>query len=139
MPAQRLFWDAAATLGIADGKVLSDFYFRPMTRPNEMLATWSEAGLRSVEQSSITIRFEYENFSDYWLPIAAGESPHSASSRSALRPNKGLRWKRRFETSTLAASPMAPDPSPRPPPQILRHDRLGMQRYRLSGRHAWGG
>ena len=67
MPAQRLFWDAAATLGIADGKVLRDFYFRPMTRPNEMLAAWSEAGLKSVQQSSITIRFEYENFSDYWL------------------------------------------------------------------------
>ncbi len=74
MPAQRLFWDAAATLGLADGKVLRDFYFRPMTRPNEMLAAWSEAGLKSVQQSSITIRFEYENFSDYWLPIAAGEA-----------------------------------------------------------------
>ena len=74
MPAQRLFWDAAATLGIANDKVLRDFYFRPMTRPNEMLAAWSEAGLKSVEQSSITIRFEYENFSDYWFPIAAGEA-----------------------------------------------------------------
>ncbi len=74
MPAQRLFWDAAATLGIADDKVLRDYYFRPMTRPNEMPAAWSEAGLKSVEQSTITIRFEYENFSDYWLPIAAGEA-----------------------------------------------------------------
>jgi SAM-dependent methyltransferase len=27
MPALRLFWDAAATLGLADGKVLRDFYF----------------------------------------------------------------------------------------------------------------
>jgi ubiquinone/menaquinone biosynthesis C-methylase UbiE len=74
MPAQRLFWDAAATLGIANDKVLRDYYFRPMTRPDEMLAAWSEAGLKSVEQSSITIRFEYENFSDYWFPIAAGEA-----------------------------------------------------------------
>jgi ubiquinone/menaquinone biosynthesis C-methylase UbiE len=74
MPAQRLFWDAAATLGIANDKVLRDFYFRPMTRPNEMLAAWSDAGLKSVEQSSITIRFEYENFSDYWFPIEAGEA-----------------------------------------------------------------
>jgi len=74
MPALRLFWDAAATLGLADGKVLREFYFRPMTRPNEMLAAWSEAGLKSVQQASITIRFEYENFSDYWFPIAAGEA-----------------------------------------------------------------
>lgn len=74
MPATRLFWDAAASLGIANDKVLRDFYFRPMTRPNEMLTAWSEAGLKRVEQSSITIRMEYENFSDYWLPIATGEA-----------------------------------------------------------------
>jgi hypothetical protein len=73
MPALRLFWDAGANLGIADGKTLRDFYFRPMTRPNDMLTAWSEAGLTQVEQSSITIRFNYGNFSDYWLPIAAGE------------------------------------------------------------------
>jgi hypothetical protein len=30
--------------------------------------------LKRVEQSSITIRMEYENFSDYWFPIAAGEA-----------------------------------------------------------------
>jgi ubiquinone/menaquinone biosynthesis C-methylase UbiE len=74
MPGQRLFWDAAASLGIAIDKVLRDFYFRPMTRPNEMRAAWSEAGLKRVEQSSITIRMEYDNFSDYWFPIAAGEA-----------------------------------------------------------------
>ena len=45
-----------------------------MSRPNEMRDAWTEAGLNNVEQSSITIRFEYENFSDYWLPIAAGEA-----------------------------------------------------------------
>jgi ubiquinone/menaquinone biosynthesis C-methylase UbiE len=73
MPALRLFWDAAANLGIADDKVLRDFYFRPMTRPNDMFAAWREAGLTQVEQSSITIRFEYDNFPDYWIPIAAGE------------------------------------------------------------------
>jgi ubiquinone/menaquinone biosynthesis C-methylase UbiE len=73
MPGMRLFWDAAANLGIADDKTLRDFYFRPMTRPNDMRAAWREAGLKQVEQSSITIRFDYENFSDYWLPIAAGE------------------------------------------------------------------
>src|SRR5260370_17988856 len=50
MPALRLFWDAAATLGLADGKVLRDFYFRPMTPPNEMLSAWSEVRLKSVQQ-----------------------------------------------------------------------------------------
>jgi ubiquinone/menaquinone biosynthesis C-methylase UbiE len=74
MPAARLFWDTAASLGITTDKVLRDFYFRPMTRPNEMFAVWSEIGLKRVEQASFTIRMEYENFSDYWLPIAMGEA-----------------------------------------------------------------
>ena len=79
MPALRIFWDGAASLGFADDKALSSFYFRPMSRPNEMRDAWTEAGLNNVEQSSITIRFEYENFSDYWLPIAAGGNRGSRS------------------------------------------------------------
>jgi SAM-dependent methyltransferase len=73
MPGMRMFWDSAAHLGLADDTVLRDLYFRPMTRPNDMRAAWREAGLNDVEQSSITVRFDYGNFSDYWLPIAAGE------------------------------------------------------------------
>lgn len=74
MPALRLFWDAAATLGLADAKVMRDFQFRPLSQPGEMRDAWSGAGLRDVQQSTITIRFEYENFADYWEPIAAGEA-----------------------------------------------------------------
>lgn len=74
MPALRLFWDAAASLGLADDKAMRNFYFRPMTQPDEMRASWSEAGLKNVVQSSVTIRFNYRDFSDYWMPIAAGEA-----------------------------------------------------------------
>src|SRR6478609_630842 len=62
MPALRLFWDAAATLGLADDKAMRYFYFRPMSGPDELRIAWSEAGLKDVEQSSITIRFNYANF-----------------------------------------------------------------------------
>jgi SAM-dependent methyltransferase len=107
MPAFRLFWDAAATLGLADGKVLREFYFRPMTRPNEMLAAWSEAGLKSVQQTSITIRFEYENFSDYWFPIAAGEAGLGKFALS-LAPEQRARLEAAVRNVYLGGEPDGP-------------------------------
>ena len=43
------------------------------------------------------------------------EKPHRASSLPGSQPNQGLRWNRRFERSSLAASRMASDPSLQPP------------------------
>jgi ubiquinone/menaquinone biosynthesis C-methylase UbiE len=74
MPAQRMFWDTAASLGIAASKDLSDFYFRPMTRHGEMANAWIRSGLQDVVQSSLTIRMDFESFYDYWAPIEAGEA-----------------------------------------------------------------
>jgi len=94
--------------------VLREFYFRPMTRPNEMLAAWSEAGLKSVQQASITIRFEYENFSDYWFPIAAGEAALGKFALSLTEEQRaGL--EAAVRNVYLGGEQMAPDPSPPPP------------------------
>jgi ubiquinone/menaquinone biosynthesis C-methylase UbiE len=91
MPALRLFWDAATTLGLADDKTMRNFYFRPMSGPDELRTAWSEAGLKNVEQSNITIRFDYENFLDYWTPIAAGEAaPGQFAAGLAVEPRATL-------------------------------------------------
>src|SRR5260221_6307525 len=84
-----------------------------MTRPNEMLAARSEAGLKSVEQSSITIRFEYENFSDYWLPIAAGEAALGKFALSLAPEQRAPLGAAGLKTLGEAARPttVAPDPS----------------------------
>lgn len=74
MPAHRMFWDAAALLGLASDKDLREFYFRPMTRPDEMKAAWVRQGLTVVRQSHVLVRMDYDSFGDYWVPIAAGEA-----------------------------------------------------------------
>ncbi len=74
MPAQRMFWDAAAILGLANEKDLKGFFFRSMTQPGELAAAWARHGFADVEQSALTIRMEYASFDDYWAPIAAGEA-----------------------------------------------------------------
>jgi SAM-dependent methyltransferase len=74
MPAQRMFWDTASHIGVANQQDLAGFFFRPMTKPGELAAAWTRQGLINVEQSSLTIRMDYSDFDDYWAPIAAGEA-----------------------------------------------------------------
>jgi len=114
MPAQRLFWDAAANLGIASDEELRDFYFRPMTRPNEMRAAWTEAGLKRVEHLSTTIRMEYASFSDYWLPIEAGEAALGKFAVS-LAAEQRAALEQAVRKVYLGGEPDGRDPSPPPP------------------------
>lgn len=74
MTAQRMFWDAAANLGLASEKDLKGFFFRPMTQPGDLASAWTRHGLIDVLHSSMTIRMEYASFADYWGPIASGEA-----------------------------------------------------------------
>jgi ubiquinone/menaquinone biosynthesis C-methylase UbiE len=51
------------------------YCFQPMMRPDEMRQTFLAQGLVDVQQTSLMIRMEYEDFADFWEPIAAGEGP----------------------------------------------------------------
>jgi ubiquinone/menaquinone biosynthesis C-methylase UbiE len=88
VPDKRLCWDAAATLGLASDAALRNYYFRPMTRPGELLEAWASVGMQQIEQSNITIRTEYGNFADYWLPIESGEG--SLGKFVTTLPSSGL-------------------------------------------------
>jgi ubiquinone/menaquinone biosynthesis C-methylase UbiE len=70
---QRMFWDTAALVDPEAAALRRQSYFRPMTRPNEMAATWTRLGLVDVEETTLVIRMEYTAFDDYWAPLAAGE------------------------------------------------------------------
>ena len=75
MPATRMMRDTVATLDPSADALRGRYFFQPMIRPNEMRDAWAEHGMVDVEQTSLTIRMEYESFEDYWEPIAAGEGP----------------------------------------------------------------
>lgn len=57
----------------------------PLTAPGELAAAWAEAGLREVEQVSLTIRMEFTSFADYFGPWLAGQGAIGAfvASRTA--------------------------------------------------------
>ena len=87
-PHIRMLWDIAAVLDPGVERPL----LRPLNGPGEMAAAWREAGLVEVEQTSLTIRAEFADFTDYWSPFVTGEGPHGQyvvglgeAERAALR------------------------------------------------------
>jgi ubiquinone/menaquinone biosynthesis C-methylase UbiE len=75
MPGMRMMWDTLAAQDEEARRMRSLYCFQPMMRPGEMRQTFIVQGLSNVEETELLIRMEYENFADYWEPIAAGEGP----------------------------------------------------------------
>lgn len=75
MPGMRMMVDTVAALGEAGRQLRSHYCFQPMMRPGEMKRTFIDQGLADVEETELMIRMEYQDFDDYWSPIAAGEGP----------------------------------------------------------------
>ncbi len=73
MPHQRMFWDTAAMLDDAAMDLRGKTFSRPMTRAGDLRHGFERAGLRNVVESSETIWMDFEDFNDFWNPIAGGE------------------------------------------------------------------
>ncbi len=75
MPGMRMMIDTVAALGEAGRQMRGRYCFQPMMRPGEMKQTFVEQGLTGVGETELMIRMDYQDFDDYWAPIAAGEGP----------------------------------------------------------------
>ena len=75
MPGMRMMVDTVAALSEGGRQLRCRYCFQPMMLPGEMKRTFIEQGLANVTESQLMIRMEYQNFDDYWAPIAAGEGP----------------------------------------------------------------
>jgi ubiquinone/menaquinone biosynthesis C-methylase UbiE len=73
MPWHRMFWDTAAALFPAAAALRAENLMKPLSRPGEMRAVFSDAGLTDVTETALMIRMEYDDFEDFWSPHAAGE------------------------------------------------------------------
>lgn len=75
MSAMRMFVDTVADT-VAGGEALrAQYCFQPMTQPGELAAAFAAAGLHDIRETELAIRMDYQDFADYWTPIAAGEGP----------------------------------------------------------------
>lgn len=72
---QRMFWDTAAALDPEADRARGRHFSSPLIGPGELVAALKGTGLHSVEPASLTIRMEYADFADYWVPIANAQGP----------------------------------------------------------------
>ena len=75
MPGMRMMVDTVASMSEGGRQLRARYCFQPMMRPGELKQTFIDRGLRDVTETQLLIRMDYQDFDDYWSPIAAGEGP----------------------------------------------------------------
>jgi SAM-dependent methyltransferase len=87
---QRLFWDTAAGIDPKAGDARDRLFSSELGLPGGLPNLFRVAGLKEVQQASLTIRMKYANFDDYWRPLLGGQGPvgtYVASLAGNLRLN----------------------------------------------------
>lgn len=77
----RAFWDAALTL---EPEAPDEARVLRFGRPGELAATFAEAGLREVEETTVTVSTRYRAFDELWSGFLAGIGP--AGTYAVTRP-----------------------------------------------------
>jgi len=73
--ALRMFFDVAAMLDPTSERARDHSFTRPMTRSDELAHAWQAAGLVDVQDTSLTIRMDFDRFDDYWAPFEGRDGP----------------------------------------------------------------
>ena len=73
MPSVRMFWECAAAVEPRAQKERDAASIRPMTRPGELRDAFAKIGFRDVVETMLTIRMDFVNFEDYWIPTITGQ------------------------------------------------------------------
>ena len=74
----RLFCDTAAAVDPGGEAFRQRIFGRSMTQPGELARVWRQTGFVGVEDTTLTIRMDFESFDDYWAPYVGGDGPYAA-------------------------------------------------------------
>jgi SAM-dependent methyltransferase len=85
--ANRIFFDAAATLDRNGSERRARNFTRPLTRPGELASAWRKAGFTDIRETMLPIRMEFGSFSDYWTPYIGKDGP-AAEYVATLNPTE---------------------------------------------------
>lgn len=72
---QRLLWDTASVLDVDAAALRGRLFSHPLAVPGGLATLWHRCGLDKVECTRMTIRMDFRNFDDYWLPLLGGQGP----------------------------------------------------------------
>jgi SAM-dependent methyltransferase len=73
LPHARLFLDTAAMFDPAAVAVRDRYMTVPLAQQGELEGLWRSHGLKVVEQTTVSVRFDFACFADYWEPFRTGE------------------------------------------------------------------
>jgi ubiquinone/menaquinone biosynthesis C-methylase UbiE len=73
LPNARLFLDTAAMFDPAAVAVRNRYMTVPLTQAGELEALWRAHGLQEITQATVSVRFDFSDFADYWEPFRTGE------------------------------------------------------------------
>lgn len=73
LPHARLFLDTAAMVDEAGAAMRASYLSVPLTRAGELAVLWRSCGLVETEQVSVSVRFDFADFADYWEGFLTGE------------------------------------------------------------------
>lgn len=77
-PAFRMFWDTLAAIEPSAIDRRSASLMRVTTRPGELAGIFSTIGLTGITEAMLSIRMDFANFDDYWIPMITGQGTHAA-------------------------------------------------------------
>ena len=78
MPAIQLFWRAAAEVDPSRAGEVA----RLGSREGELAALLTHAGVRDVQETTLSASAQYQDFTDWWSPIEQGIGPSGMYYRS---------------------------------------------------------
>lgn len=107
MPSQRMFWDTLAAIEPAAHVRRSLSLMRPMTAPGELMRGFLAAGLDNIAEQALTIRMDFANFDDYWIPLINGQGS-LAEFLSSLRQGVPKRVEGAVRQAYLSGQPDGP-------------------------------
>lgn len=106
-PHARLFLDTAAMFDRAAVAVRDRYMTVPMAQAGELETLWHALGMTDVVQTYVSVRFDFENFADYWEPFTTGEGTMGGYVAS-LRPEALQRLEAHVRSAYEAGAPDGP-------------------------------
>jgi SAM-dependent methyltransferase len=104
---QRMLWDTAVAIDPNARAVRNSLFANPVAIPGGLAGFFRQAGLVDVEEQSLTIRMDYENFDDYLQSFLAGQGPVGTYFTS-LAPDLRARIEEAVRDAYCSGSPDGP-------------------------------
>jgi SAM-dependent methyltransferase len=106
LPHLRMLFDVAAAIDEEAAHWRDGFLAAPGIRPGALRDLWRDAGLADVEETTLTVRIEFQAFADLWEPAVA--APVLGSYLRAITDAKRQQVREKVETAYLCGDPDGP-------------------------------